>query len=396
MRVIKLRGYMNSQAIIPTREAGLERLKAFLPSAGKEYAALRNYDLGPENHLSVSMLSPYIRHRVLTETEVLKSVLQSHSQKSAEKFIQEIFWRTYWKGWLEMRPTVWAEYCSNLNKLYDQLQTQSGLRKSWEEACTGNTGIDCFDSWAKELFETGYLHNHSRMWFASIWIFTLNLPWQKGAEFFMKHLYDGDAASNTLSWRWVAGLQTKGKHYVAQSWNISKFTNNKYKNVKLNENASPITDRREYKLSSLEINKEDLESDTLIFFESEQNIETLNLKDYRNIYCVFLNNEKRKIKFDEKVINFKKKIIEDQANRFSNIKIIDEINFDKLTNEIKDLDVIYPSIGENLSFLKSIKKKKNLNYNFIVREGDEFCWQFSNKGYFNFKSNIPKIIQKIT
>ena len=124
--------------------------------------------------------------------------------------------------------------------------------------------------------------------------------------------------------------------------------------------------------------------------------ETLNLKDYQNIYCVFLSNEKRKIKFDDKVINFKKKIIEDQVNRFSNIKIIDEINFDKYTNEIKDLDVIYPSIGENLSFLKSIKKKKNLNYNFIVRDGDEFCWQFSNKGYFNFKSNIPKIIQKIT
>ena len=68
----------------------------------------------------------------------------------------------------------------------------------------------------------------------------------------------------------------------------------------------------------------------------------------------------------------------------------------EFTNETKDLDVIYPCVGENLSFLKSIKKKKNLNYNFIVREGDEFCWQFSNKGYFNFKSNIPKIIQKIT
>ena len=63
------------------------------------------------------------------------------------------------------------------------------------------------------------------MWFASIWIFTLGLPWQKGAEFFMKHLLDGDAASNTLSWRWVGGLQTKGKHYLAQSWNISKFLN---------------------------------------------------------------------------------------------------------------------------------------------------------------------------
>ena len=179
---------MNSIKFIPTREAGLGRLKAFLPLAGREYAALRNYDLGQENHLSVSMLSPYIRHRVLNETEVLKSVLRSHSQKNAEKFIQEIFWRTYWKGWLEMRPTVWAEYSSNLNKLYDQLQTQSGLRKSWEEACTGNTGIDCFDSWAKELFETGYLHNHSRMWFASIWIHTLELPWELGADFFLRNL----------------------------------------------------------------------------------------------------------------------------------------------------------------------------------------------------------------
>ena len=133
-----------------------------------------------------------------------------------------------------------------------------------------------------------------------------------------------------------------------------------------------------------------------MFFESELNIETLNLKNYQNIYCVLLSNEKRKIKFDEKVINFKKKIIQDQVNRFSNVQIIDEISFEKLTNEIKDLDVIYPSVGENLSFLKSTKKKKNLNYNFLVREGDEFCWQFSNKGYFNFKSNIPKIIQNIT
>ena len=102
------------------------------------------------------------------------------------------------------------------------------------------------------------------MLFASIWIFTLGLPWQKGAEFFMKHLYDGDAASNTLSWRWVAGIQTKGKNYLAQSWNISQFTNNKYKNVKLNETALPIIDKREYKVSSIQINKNDHLNDYLI------------------------------------------------------------------------------------------------------------------------------------
>jgi deoxyribodipyrimidine photo-lyase len=371
-----------------SRDGALKQLDAFINSELANYSFKRNFDLGPKDKSNVSCLSPYISHRLITEYEVAKTVLAKFPLQKVEKYIQEIFWRVYWKGWLELRPQVWTDFLEDLKGLKED--------DNYKKAINGETQIECFNDWVKELKENNYLHNHTRMWFASIWIFTLNLPWQKGAEFFMKHLYDGDAASNTLSWRWVAGLQTKGKHYVAQSWNISKFTNNKYKNVKLNENASPITDRREYKLSSLEINKEDLESDTLIFFESEQNIETLNLKDYRNIYCVFLNNEKRKIKFDEKVINFKKKIIEDQVNRFSNIKIIDEINFDKYTNEIKDLDVIYPSIGENLSFLKSIKKKKNLNYNFIVRDGDEFCWQFSNKGYFNFKSNIPKIIQKIT
>ena len=371
-----------------TREEALQDLENYINKEIVNYSTLRNFDFGPGKRKNVSCLSPYISHRLITEYEVVKKVLSKFPYQKVEKYIQEIFWRVYWKGWLELRPQVWTDFIEDLKGLKED--------DNYKKAINGETQIECFNDWVKELKENNYLHNHTRMWFASIWIFTLNLPWQKGAEFFMKHLYDGDAASNTLSWRWVAGLQTKGKHYVAQSWNISKFTNNKYKNVKLNENASPITDRREYKLSSLEINKEDLESDTLIFFESEQNIETLNLKDYRNIYCVFLNNEKRKIKFDEKVINFKKKIIEDQVNRFSNIKIIDEINFDKYTNEIKDLDVIYPSIGENLSFLKSIKKKKNLNYNFIVRDGDEFCWQFSNKGYFNFKSNIPKIIQKIT
>ena len=70
----------------------------------------------------------------------------------------------------------------------------------------------------KLLKENNYLHNHARMWFASIWVFTLDLPWQLGAEFFMKHLFDGDAAANTLGWRWVAGIQTQGKNYLAFQW----------------------------------------------------------------------------------------------------------------------------------------------------------------------------------
>ncbi|WP_299733016.1 FAD-binding domain-containing protein [uncultured Tateyamaria sp.] len=211
-----------------TRTAALERLQRFVPHAGRDYAARRNYDLGRDAHSGVSTLSPYLRARLITEAEVLETVLNRHSAAAAEKFIQEVFWRTYWKGWLEMRPAVWRQYQTALNRCLDDVQTQSGLRARWEAACKGETEIDCFNAWARELVETGYMHNHARMWFASIWIFTLRLPWELGADFFLRHLLDGDPASNTLGWRWVAGIQTPGKTYLARTSNISKYTEGRF------------------------------------------------------------------------------------------------------------------------------------------------------------------------
>ena len=212
----------------PNRTAGLERLARFVPHAGRDYTSRRNYDLGRDGHTGVSTLSPYIRARMVTEDEVLDATLARHNPKAAEKFIQEVFWRTYWKGWLEMRPAVWTRYQADLARLLDQVQTQGGLRAQWEAACKGDTDIACFNNWAHELVETGYLHNHARMWFASIWIFTLRLPWELGADFFLRHLLDGDPASNTLGWRWVAGQQTPGKTYLARTSNISKYTEGRF------------------------------------------------------------------------------------------------------------------------------------------------------------------------
>jgi deoxyribodipyrimidine photo-lyase len=212
----------------PTHTAALERLSRFLPHAGRAYGAKRNTDAGPGRHDAVSTLSPYIRTRVITEAEVLQAVLGRHSLTASEKFVQEVFWRTYWKGWLELRPGVWQSYQAELARDWDTVQTQSGLRDRWVAACQGETGIECFDFWAREIAETGYLHNHARMWFASIWIFTLHLPWTLGADFFLRHLLDGDPASNTLGWRWVGGLQTRGKTYLARPDNIAKFTNGRF------------------------------------------------------------------------------------------------------------------------------------------------------------------------
>ena len=367
-----------------SRSSALNKLNSFIENDILNYNSKRNFDFGIKNRNNVSCLSPYITHRLITEYETVKKVLLKHPFQKVDKFIQEIFWRIYWKGWLELRPKVWSDFTGDLKDINED--------DNYKKAINGETQIKCFNDWVKELKENNYLHNHTRMWLASIWIFTLNLPWQKGAEFFIKNLLDGDAASNTLSWRWVAGLQTKGKHYVAQSWNINKFTNNKYQNVKLNEKVSPLTDGRDYKITPLNLNFEANFNENLIVFENELNLENRKLKDYKNIYLILLSNDVRKIKLEKRVFEFKLKMINDQKKRFNQIQVYDEKKFKTLIEKVKYFDVIYPCIGENYSYLNNIEKTRNLKLNFILRDEDRFSWQFSSKGFFNFKNNIPKII----
>jgi deoxyribodipyrimidine photo-lyase len=207
----------------PTRIAGLDRLSQFAPRMGRDYSNLRNTDEGPGQRKNVSLLSPYLRFRMISEEEVLLTTLGRFSLTSAEKFIHEVFWRAYFKGHLETRPAIWHNYLRDVDN-----QQQLTSKAFYQRAVSGQTGIDCFDAWVEELITTGYLHNHARMWFASIWIFTLKLPWQLGADFMYRHLMDGDPASNTLSWRWVGGLHTKGKTYLARADNIEKYTNGRF------------------------------------------------------------------------------------------------------------------------------------------------------------------------
>ena len=211
--------------ITPSRAAGIATLAAFVPNAGRRYAETRNFDHGPGDRSNVSLLSPYLRYRLITEAEVVEAVRSEHLATAAEKFMQEVLWRTYWKGWLELRPVIWDRYVNEVAALHAE---PGDWRVAYAQALSGSTGIDCFDAWVRELAGHGYLHNHARMWFASIWIFTLGLPWQLGAELFYRQLYDGDPASNTLSWRWVAGLQTAGKTYLATTHNIVRFTEGRF------------------------------------------------------------------------------------------------------------------------------------------------------------------------
>ena len=375
-----------------TRAKAIEKLDRFVERNLSDYSKLRNFDFGPDKRNNVSCLSPYITHGVLNEVEIIKKSLAKYSFNKNEKFIQEVLWRTYWKGWLELRPSVWSDYIISLNSIREKYKENINYLRAIE----GKTNIECFDEWVKELKTHNYLHNHTRMWFASIWIFTLDLPWQLGAEFFLKHLYDGDAASNTLGWRWVAGIQTQGKHYLASEWNIKKFTNNRFQNIKLNENAPPKMADKTYSIIKNDfINPTINEDKTLIIFENSLSFEISNLKEFKfnKIILVVNSNEFRQVKLSDNVIKFKSELINDQLERIESLSINCEIvSVDKLKEIKSDFYILYPCVGENLDFVMS-----NLsNYKFIYRELDQFSWQFCNKGFFNFKGYIPKIIAKFT
>jgi len=364
-----------------------KELNNFIQKDILSYSKNRNYDFGPERRSNVSVLSKYISHRVINEYDVIGSALSSYPLSKIEKYIQEVFWRIYWKGWLEHRPMVWSDYLS--------FTYSDNNNTDYNNAIEGTTGIACFDSWVAELKDKNYLHNHTRMWFASIWIFTLNLPWQLGANFFMRHLFDGDSASNTLSWRWVAGLQTVGKHYLATASNISKYTNNKFEPKNLNEDASPLTDNKIYNVQDINYTNTEQSSDSLIMFDND-----LSLRDnehllgkYKYIYLIHLPNESRCIKLSDNVINFKYAVLKDFSDIYTNSEILNGGDIKKVIDANQNIDVIYPCIGENLSFLEKHNDDKKLNY--IYRYEDLFCWKYAKKGFFNFKKNIPLIIERV-
>lgn len=391
----------------PTRTAGLKRLNDFLPKAGASYAKLRNYDRGQGGHRDVSTLSPYIRRRAVSEDEVLRSVLARHSLRSSEKFVQEVFWRTYWKGWLELRPSLWARYQSELWDLENQIATQAGLRAAWEEACLGRTGIACFDAWAHELVETGYLHNHARMWFASIWIFTLKLPWQLGADFFLRHLLDGDPASNTLSWRWVGGLQTVGKTYLTRADNIAKFTEGRFHPKGLARSAFPLPSDGAITRGFPPMNVADAKYDrpALLLIHDDN----LNFSDLFDAYSQIvaacrvdtLSGQSPWI-MSQNVTDFVNGVSDDAISRWCSGLELHDCNSDMESvvslakfHNIEQVITNYPTVGAAADYVARLEDELSpLGIRVIrhISQHDLVCWPRATHGFFKFKEYIPNFV----
>lgn len=189
-------------------EALLEKIRP------ERYAATRNHLKG-----AVTRLSAFLRHGVLTLEEVRLAALRRGGPK-AEKLVTELAWRDYWQRvyggigrgiWQDREPpkTGWrpGDYAAELPR----------------ELVEGRTGLACMDGFAGELRQTGYLHNHARMWMAAYVVHFLRVRWQAGAAWFLEHLLDGDPASNNLSWQWVASTFATKPYYFNRD-NLEQFT----------------------------------------------------------------------------------------------------------------------------------------------------------------------------
>ena len=378
---------MNTQ--FPTKTSEIkEKFNKYINKNLIDYSSKRNFDLGPP-HTNVSTLSPYIGRRLISETDILNVAFQKFKPIKIEKFVQEIFWRTYWRGWLELHPIIWNEY----------------EKKIRDVEPPGKTGIKCFDHWTQELIETGYLHNHARMWYASIWIFTLNKNWIDGALFFQKYLLDWCPAVNTLSWRWVAGLQTIGKNYIARADNIYKFTNYKYNPVnQLNETAPPLESQSS--LNQQIIDKEfekisfnDLDNIGLIINKNDFTLNSLLKKNIDFKTCLF-KSDNPLINQSELIKSFDKNLYGEVLNNNKQISFAE--NDEELIEwilkfKIKNLIIPYESQGKYILNKKNILNKftnKNVNVFFYLREWDRLAFPFAKKGFFPFKNKIPELLKK--
>ena len=132
----------------------------------------------------------------------------------------------------------------------------------------------------------------------------------------------------------------------------------------------------------------------MLVFDNNLSFETTEFtnKNFEKVFLVLNSNEKRKIKLSEKVLNFKKFLTHDQDKRLKQKSINCEIiNIEELKNINEDIYALYPSVGENLDYINSINLK---NIKFLYRKIDKYSWKFCNKGFFNFKNYIPKIVQE--
>ncbi len=349
---------------------------------------------------------------MLFEGEVLRAVLAVHDASAAQKYIEEVCWRTYWKGFLQRVPSIWHRHVNEVRSLVAEQETQPWSR-TYAQALQGTTGIACFDDWSRTLQTHGYLHNHVRMWFASIWIFTLNLPWQLGAAFFLRHLLDADAASNTLSWRWVAGLHTKGKTYLARADNIAQYTDGLYAPQGLSLTAEALTEAPLPKATPLALPVHATTGTVgLLMHDDDLSVEQLSFTkltvaalgqlktpasqwptapaEARAAFVTLARTDaaqRAETFFERNVTCFPEEEVETAADRVANWA---------RQNQLHQLVAAYPPVGATADFFAALRERLlrlGFPLHFLLRPYDALAWPYANAGFFQFRACIPQLCQ---
>lgn len=196
----------------------------------EKYARTRNYLDG-----SVTKLSPYISRGVISTSQVLHSVFSKGYDKwKLEKFVQELAWREFFqRTWQQKGDAIFQDIKEPVKAFQ-----QTGIP---EAVINGETGIHAIDRSIKDLYDTGYMHNHCRMYVASLTCNIAGTHWKHPAQWMYYHLLDGDLASNMLSWQWVAGTFSR-KLYFCNQENINRYTKSVQHNTYLDRSYEEISE----------------------------------------------------------------------------------------------------------------------------------------------------------
>ena len=363
-------------------------LKNWVPKSKDFYPLNRNYDVTGKQ--TTSKLSSAISSGIIKESDIIRS-LHEHGVPTSNKFLEEVFWRIYFRGYFETHPSIWLSYkeCLSSDKQFKG--------EDYQNAIDGNTGILCFDDWLNDLYSTGYLHNHTRMWFASIWMFTLKLPWTLGCDLFMRYLSDADEASNILSWRWVAGLHTSKKPYVARASNIKKYTD-KYNPInELNESPKAIYEDKIHDYMPMIFNSKIPHKCNLLLIDNFFDVDVINLSDTKIDSFYVLDTSS----FNDREI--------DRISIQSKIEITEhiskKINLEPIFVSMSDMSILFGKslvtsmlrTGEFNDFLDKPMREleQSSDLNILSRKIDELSWNHCKGGFFKLKSKIPSIVDAL-
>jgi deoxyribodipyrimidine photo-lyase len=349
-----------------------------------------------------------LRHRLLTEREVVRAAVAAHGPAGAESFVQEVVWRTYFKGYLENRPALCSRYLRELRAELDRSSQDPDLAERLRRAVEGETGIECFDTWTRELVELGYLHNHARMWYASIWVHTLGLPWQIGADFFLRHLLDGDPASNLLSWRWVCGLHTRGKQYLARASNIRKFTDGRFDVPEDLAEAASVPDEEPLPVEGLRPADEPFREPGYVLLLTEEDCDPLSLDLPASPGVVLgcdLDADWSPRGRSSAAAAFAREAIDDALARCAarwEVEVLHLRSPDDLSRWLSSRSrrrIVVPwvptgPIADALEPCLREMGESGFDVRRIRRAWDEFAWPAATRGFFRMRKIIPELLER--